>query len=126
MLMMVMYYLACLKWQFILLYYTVYIKTVRGRVSVRPSHRLTAAATCGGFAAELGCRQQISIDSCRHHVPIIDQHLLPHSHFVIAARHAGRENLGPTARRSNIFLFQTSSGHHIHVQQIILTKVHTQ
>ena len=35
-----------------------------GRVSVRPSRRSTAAAVCGGFAAERG--QQMSIDSDRN------------------------------------------------------------
>ena len=45
-----------------------YSESVLKRSSVRPyvclSHRLTAAATCGGFAAELGRRQQTSIGSC--------------------------------------------------------------
>jgi len=39
------------------------------------SHGSTAAATCNWFAAELGCRQQISIDSCRHRILAIDRYL---------------------------------------------------
>ena len=39
-----------------------------GQVSIHPSvclsHRSTAAAAAGGFAAEVGRRQQIPIDSC--------------------------------------------------------------
>ena len=34
-----------------------------GRVSVCLSRRLTAAVACGWFAAEHGCRQQMSINS---------------------------------------------------------------
>jgi len=53
-------------------------------VSVRLSSRSTASAAAGGFAAEVGRRQQISLDSSD-----------------AAARHAGRVNFGPTVRRSN-------------------------
>ena len=54
--------------------------------SVCLSRRSTATAAAGGFAAEVGRRQQISIDSC------------------CSARLAGRVNIRPTARRSSILV----------------------
>ena len=51
--------------------------------SVRLSRRSTATAAAGGFAAEVGRRQQLSIDSC------------------CSARLAGRISIRPTARRSS-------------------------
>jgi len=59
---------------------------------------------CAGFAAEFEREQQISIESCRRRVPqlAIDRHLLPTSRSAAAAPHAGRVNVGPTVRRSDV------------------------
>jgi len=58
------------------------------------SHGSTAAAMCNWFAAELGCRQQISIDSCRHRILAIDRYLpavqLSSGHHLADLRGKGR------------------------------------
>ena len=61
------------------------------------SHGSTAAATCNWFAAELGCRQQISIDSCRHRILAVDRYLpavqLSSGHHLADLRRKGRHRL---------------------------------
>ena len=72
------------------------------------SRRSTAAATCGGFAAEFGRGQERSVNSFQRRVPAINRHPSSSCRFAAAARHAGRVNFGPTVRRSNtyfLFLF---------------------
>jgi len=64
-----------------------------GRLSVRPSvPSIDSSSDGGGFAAEVGRGQQISIDTSA------------------ASRHAGSLNFGPTVRRFNINILVFYSG----------------